>query len=61
MADLLGADFGLAAAHKRYACHDLLLTRKERCSFTWSRAGVICSTPAAVYPTAYVGVLPQAT
>jgi hypothetical protein len=25
MADLLGADFGLAEAHKLYACHDLLL------------------------------------
>jgi len=28
MADLLGADFGLAEAHKLYACHDLLLRRK---------------------------------
>jgi hypothetical protein len=29
MADLLGADFGLAEAHKLYACHDLLLRHKE--------------------------------
>lgn len=29
MADLLGADFGLAEAHKLYACHDLLLVHKE--------------------------------
>jgi hypothetical protein len=29
MADLLGADFGLAEAHKLYACHDLLLEHKE--------------------------------
>src|SRR5579862_3881104 len=29
MADLLGADFGLAEAHKLYACHDLLLDHKE--------------------------------
>ena len=29
MADLLGADFGLAEAHKLYACHDLLLPHKE--------------------------------
>jgi hypothetical protein len=29
MADLLGADFGLAAAHKLYACHDVLLAHKE--------------------------------
>jgi hypothetical protein len=29
MADLLGADFGLAAAHKLYACHDLLLQHKD--------------------------------
>lgn len=29
MADLLGADFGLAEAHKLYSCHDLLLTHKE--------------------------------
>jgi hypothetical protein len=29
MADLLGADFGLAEAHKLYACHDLLLAHKE--------------------------------
>src|SRR5215471_16663514 len=29
MADLLGADFGLAEAHKLYACHDRLLTYKE--------------------------------
>src|ERR1700748_1616881 len=28
MADLLGADFGLAEAHKLYACHDLLLEHK---------------------------------
>jgi hypothetical protein len=28
MADLLGADFGLAEAHKLYACHDLLLPHK---------------------------------
>ena len=29
MADLLGCDFGLAEAHKLYACHDLLLTHKQ--------------------------------
>jgi hypothetical protein len=29
MADLLGADFGLAEEHKLYACHDLLLDHKE--------------------------------
>ena len=29
MADLLGGDFGLAEAHKLYACHDLLLEHKD--------------------------------
>ena len=29
MADLLGADFGLAEEHKLYACHDLLLEHKD--------------------------------
>jgi hypothetical protein len=29
MGDLLGADFGLAEAHKLYACHDLVLAHKE--------------------------------
>ena len=29
MADLLGADFGLAEEHKLYACHDLLLAHKD--------------------------------
>ena len=29
MADLLGADFGLAEAHKLYACHDFLLLHKD--------------------------------
>jgi len=29
MADLLGADFGLAEAHKLYACHDVLLAHKD--------------------------------
>ena len=29
MADLLGADFGLAEAHKLYACHDRLLKHKD--------------------------------
>jgi hypothetical protein len=29
MADLLGGDFGLAEAHKLYACHDQLLAHKE--------------------------------
>src|SRR6202042_3010137 len=29
MADLLGAHFGLAEAHKLYACHDLLLAHKD--------------------------------
>jgi hypothetical protein len=29
MADLLGADFGLAEAHKLYACHGLLLAHKD--------------------------------
>jgi hypothetical protein len=29
MADLLGADFGLAEAHKLYRCHDRLLQYKE--------------------------------
>src|SRR5271168_3231982 len=29
MADPLGSDFGLAEAHKLYACHDLLLAHKQ--------------------------------
>ena len=29
MGDLLGGDFGLAEAHKLYACHDRLLVHKE--------------------------------
>jgi hypothetical protein len=29
MADLLGADFGLAESHKLYACHDRLLEHKD--------------------------------
>jgi Transposase DDE domain len=29
MADLLGADFGLAESHKLYACHDRLLAHKD--------------------------------
>ena len=29
MADLLGSDFGLAEAHKLYACHDKLLAHKQ--------------------------------
>jgi len=29
MADLLGTDFGLAEAHKLYACHDRLLAHKD--------------------------------
>jgi hypothetical protein len=29
LADLLGADFGLAEIHKLYRCHDLLLAHKE--------------------------------
>ena len=29
MADLLGAEFGLAEAHKLYACHDVLLPHKD--------------------------------
>jgi hypothetical protein len=29
MADLSGSDFGLAEAHKLYACHDLLLAHKQ--------------------------------
>src|ERR1700751_244192 len=29
MADLLGADFGLAEAYKLYACHDRLLAHKD--------------------------------
>ena len=29
MADLLGADFGLAESHKLYACHDFLLRHKD--------------------------------
>ena len=29
MADLLGSDFGLAEAHKLYACHDMLLAHKD--------------------------------
>lgn len=29
MADLLGADFGLADTHKLYACHDLVLAHKD--------------------------------
>src|SRR5258708_36551606 len=38
MADLLGADFGLAESHKLYACHDLLLQHKdELCSHLVAR------------------------
>jgi Transposase DDE domain len=29
MADLMGSDFGLAEAHKLYACHNLLLAHKD--------------------------------
>jgi hypothetical protein len=29
MADLIGADFGLAEAHKLYACHDKLIAHKQ--------------------------------
>ena len=29
MADLMGSDFGLAEAHKLYACHDPLLAHKD--------------------------------
>ena len=29
MADLLGSDFGLAEAHKLYACHDKLIAHKQ--------------------------------
>ncbi len=29
MADLIGADFGLAEAHKLYACHDRLIAHKQ--------------------------------
>ena len=29
LADLIGGDFGLAEAHKLYACHDLLLAHKQ--------------------------------
>ena len=29
MADLVGGDFGLAEAHKLYACHDRLLAHKQ--------------------------------
>jgi hypothetical protein len=29
MADLLAGDFGLAEAHRLYACHDLLLAHKR--------------------------------
>ena len=32
MADLLGADFGLAEAHKLYACHDRCSPTNRRCS-----------------------------
>ena len=34
MADLLGADFGLAEEHKLYACHDLLLEHKADALFS---------------------------
>ena len=47
LADLLGADFGLAESHKLYRCHDLLLAHKQACSITWWAAGAICSTPAS--------------
>ena len=46
MADLPGADFGLAEAHKLYACPDRLLEQRTRCSRIWPAAGGICSTPA---------------
>ena len=38
MADLLGADFGLAEAHKLYACHDFVLRHKDAlCSHLMAR------------------------
>ena len=37
MADLLGADFGLAEAHKLYACHDL--ANRRWCGFAHHDAG----------------------
>ena len=45
MADLLGADFGLAEAHKLYACHDFLLHAQRRVVLaSHRRAGATCST-----------------
>ncbi len=46
MADLLGADFGLAEAQANCtpAMTDCSSTR-TRCSRTWSDAGATCSTP----------------
>ncbi len=39
MADLLGADFGLAESHKLYACHDFLLQRLGRPNRNLTTAG----------------------
>jgi hypothetical protein len=41
MADLLGADFGLAEAHKLYACHDLLLHARRTPSSTLARQPLV--------------------
>ncbi len=47
LADLLGADFSLAEAHKLYACHDLLLVHKQALFTHLASAGAISSTPAS--------------
>jgi hypothetical protein len=47
MADLLGADFGLAEEHKLYACHDLLLEHKEALFSHLVGRWRICSTPTS--------------
>jgi len=47
MADLLGADFGLAGPHKLYSCHDRLCNTNRSCSATWPAAGATCSMPAS--------------
>ena len=46
MADLLGADFGLAEAHKLYACHDFLLQQKH--TFSSNSSPTVCRSRSSV-------------
>ena len=50
MADLLGGDFGLAEAHKLYACHDRLLEHKDALFCPSGRsAGATCSMSSSTF------------